>query len=156
MSNVIRSITIIGIVLGLGACGLFGGLFEPNEIDVGVSSITADDSGAAGIETVTINFINNGASVTDVVFAVVISNGTSLSYFSDVVIYESTVDLEYNTPTTVIVTRAEIDAYLVQTSTSYADGSYYVGVILDPQDRLDDIDSGNDQAVSNGEYFIFN
>jgi hypothetical protein len=153
MKNVARLLIIVGAVVALAGCDFLAWFIpEPEFVDVGVTSVVVDDSGTTGVETVTITFANSGMSVENVVYAVVISNGESLSYFSDLVIYESEVDLPFNESTTVIVTRDQIDDYLTATAETYSPGSYYIGVIMDPQDRLDDSTGSDNQGVSNGEY----
>ena len=151
VKNTVKALVVLAVLVSLSGCGFLLGVVLGD--DVGVVNVVADDSGTNGIESVTITFASYSSNPDDVPYAIVLSNGQSLSYYSDVVIYEGEVDLQLSQTTTVIVTRSEIDAHLTLTGESAATGDYYVGVIMDPMDTLDDTDPSDNQGVSSSQYY---
>lgn len=141
-------IALLASLVVLSGCFVFGAFLEP---DVGVSGVLVDDSGANGIATVTFT-IGNAGPRTTVPYGVLLSNGRSLSYSSDVIIYEGEVDVAALNAATVTVTRAQIDAFMAANSETAANGTYYVGVWADPLNRLGDVDTSDNQGVSQGEF----
>lgn len=141
-------LTLLASLVVLSGCFLFGAFLEP---DVGVDGVLVDDTGANGIVTVTFTIANAGPATT-VPYGILLSNGQSLSYSSDVIIYEGEVNVSALDAVTVMVTRTQIDAFMAANSETAANGTYYVGVWADPLRRLGDIDTSDNQAVSQGEF----
>lgn len=156
MKAVFRGLLIAVVVLMVGGCTALVNLVTPP--DLRVISVIPDDTGAKGLASVSVTFASVGGGLNGVAYALVLSNGTSLSYFSDVIAYEGTVDIPAFDSVEVTIPRSEIDTYMTDNGETAADGSYYVGVILDPLDRVADAitTAGNGQDVSDGEFAFSN
>lgn len=152
MGRMVKAIVLVAGLAALSGCGFILDFFlEPDFVDVGVESVTAVDGGSGGIQSVTIVFDNDGLGLDALSYQVLISNGESLGS-NDPIIYEGVVEVDFDETESVTILWSEIQAYLDANSVTYSPGFYYIGVITDPRDFLDNSDPNSGQGVSIGQY----
>ena len=121
-------------------------------VDLTVSSVEPlFSSGAiAGIRMV---LGNTGESAMDVLYQIFFSEDPTISKVTDVKIYEASAQIAANGEKQIdLGTETDINPYIKNNQISITGGDYYIGVIVDPNDAVNETSETNNEAVSSTTY----
>ncbi len=122
--------------------------------DLSVESVQVLYSGDE-ISGLRITFNNEGMALEGVGYVVVFSTDATISTATDYVVYEGAIDFDRNSEKQVDLSGSkDIQPYIEQSMTEIPDGTYFLGVFIDPDDDFDEDSESNNEGVSATDFLF--